>query len=158
MPGAASAGTIADGVRAVRPVDDLDAHLGEPDVPHVALLYEVDDGPDGVLDGHVGIETRRAIDVDDLHAEALQAVSDEVLHGHRVRICAGPRPVGAAHGTELHRDLHPVATPLDGAAEKHLVVPLAVEITRVEERDAALDGAVNRAHHRARPGLSGAVL
>ena len=105
----------------------------------VALLDEVGDGADRLLDRHVRVEARGAVDVDDVDAEALQRVGGEVLHRGGAAIDAEPRAVRAAQRAELHGDLHLVAAARDGAADEQLVVAHAVEVAGVEERDAALD-------------------
>ena len=60
--------------------DRLGADLRQPDVAHVAGLHHVGDRADGLLDRHVGIEPRRAVDVDVVDAEPLQRIGQGVLH------------------------------------------------------------------------------
>ena len=52
--------------------DGFGADFGEADVADVACLDHVGDGADGVFDGDVRIEACGAVDVDVVHAEALQ--------------------------------------------------------------------------------------
>ena len=59
--------------------DRLDADLGEADVAHESRLHHVGDGADGVLDRHVRIEARRAVDVDVIDAEARQLYARKFL-------------------------------------------------------------------------------
>ena len=46
--------------------------LGEPEVPHLALLDELGHRADGVLDRRLGIDPVLVVEVDRVHAEALQ--------------------------------------------------------------------------------------
>ncbi len=130
----------------VRAANRVDAHLGESDVPNVPGLHEVGDGADRVFDRNRRVETRRTVDVDDLDAEALQAVRGERLHRDGTRVDTEPASVGSPERAELHRELHAIAPPGHGAADEQLVVAHPVEVAGVEQGDAAIDGGLNGAH------------
>ena len=63
--------------------DRLGADLRQPDVADVAGLDQLGDRADRLLDRHVRVEPRRAVDVDVVGAEPLQRVGEEVLHRGR---------------------------------------------------------------------------
>src|SRR5690606_11030570 len=95
---------VRDGRGGGGPADGVGADLAEADVPHMALLDEFRDRADGLLDGHVGVGTGDAVDVDVVDAEPLERVGGEVLHGGRAAVVAGPVAVRVAQGAELHAD------------------------------------------------------
>jgi hypothetical protein len=96
-----------------------------------------------VFDRHLRIEARGSIDVDDVDAEALQTIRGERLHRGRASVHAEPAPVRPPERAEFHRNLHLVAHPFDAATDEKLVVAHAVEVARVDERHAPLDGAAD---------------
>ncbi len=81
--------------------DRLGADLGEADVADVAGLHQLGDRADGLLDRHVGVQARRAVDVDVVDAEARERVGERGLDRGRARVVAEPRAVGAALRAEL---------------------------------------------------------
>ena len=95
--------------------------------------------------GTVGIEPRRAVDVDIVDAEAAERIGEEVLHRERPRIVARPVPGRIAQRAELDADDDAVAVaPGKRLADQHLVVAHAVEVAGVEERDAGIESGVDR--------------
>jgi hypothetical protein len=113
------------------------ADLGQADVADVAGVHQLGDGADGVLDRHVRVEPRRAVDVDRLDTEALQRVRRRGLHRHRARIVSEPGAAGIALGAELHADRDTVAAALaQRLGDQQLVVAHAVEVAGVEQHDA----------------------
>ena len=68
---------IGDRMHRVRAADGFGADFRQADVPIAARLHHVGDRADRVLDRHVGIEPRRAVDVDVVDAEPLQRVGEE---------------------------------------------------------------------------------
>ena len=77
--------------------DRLGADLGQADMADIAGLHQVGDGADRVLDRHVRIEPRRAVDVDMVDAEPLQRIGGEVLHRRRPCVEADPAAGRIAH-------------------------------------------------------------
>ena len=65
----------------MRPADGLWPHLRQPDGADVPSLHKLSNGSDCLLDGNVGIEAGRAIDVDMVYSKPRQAVGQEVLYG-----------------------------------------------------------------------------
>jgi hypothetical protein len=125
--------------------DRRDAHLREADVADVAGLHELRDRADGLLDRHRRIEARRLVEVDVVGAEALERVRQRGLDRGRAAVEAEVGAVRAALGAELHldEDLRAIAA-LQRLAQEQLVVPHAVEVSGVKERDAGVEGGVDR--------------
>src|SRR5262249_58953382 len=86
------------------------------------------------------IEPARLVEVEIVGAQPTEAVAQEVLHRRRAAVEADEPPVRAPLRAELDREEDAVATALEGAADQHLVVAHAVEVARVEQGDAAVDG------------------
>ncbi len=87
--------------------DRVGAYLGKPDLAHVAGLHEFADRTHGLLDRDLGVEPRRAVDVDLVSAEAPERVGGRGLDRSRAGVVAKPAAVRAALGAEL--DAQPVA-------------------------------------------------
>lgn len=85
-----------------RSPDGLRANLGEANVAHVAGLDHLRDGPDGLFDGHCGVQPRRPVNVDVLHAQPLQRVGQRGLHSHGPRIITQPSAVGSSLRAKLY--------------------------------------------------------
>src|SRR5262245_38039008 len=122
-----------------RAANGLAADLGEAEVFDVTLLDQILDGKCGILDRHVWVEPRWAIDVDRVHTQALQAVGERCLHRRGPRVVAEPAAVWTALRAELDGDAHTIAPPDESAADQHLVVAHPIEIAGVYQRDAAVD-------------------
>ena len=114
------------------------ADLGEADGADVAGLHQVGDGADRVLDGHGGVEARRAVDVDVVDAEARQGVGEEVLDRRgAARRSRASAPSGPRRAPNLTESRAWSRRPRQRAADQHLVVAHAVEVAGVEQVDAA---------------------
>src|SRR6185437_14387460 len=117
-----------------RPPDRRGADLREPDVPQVALLDQLGDRADGVLDRDGRVEAGGPVDVDVVDAQALQRVAEEVPQRGGAGVDALWRTVGAAQYTELHREHDGVAVAgPQRSADQRLVVAGAVEVTSVDQ-------------------------
>ncbi|MCK1282783.1 aldo/keto reductase [Bradyrhizobium sp. 44] len=79
------------------------------DMFDVAGLHEIGDAADSLLDRNVGIEPRRAVDVDVVGAEPLQRIGQEVPRCSRPRVHAGEFAGRTAQRTEFDADLHLLA-------------------------------------------------
>jgi hypothetical protein len=100
---------VDDRVDGVRAADGRGADLGEPDVADVAGIDELRDRAHGLLDRHVGVQARRAVDVDVVRAEPGERVGEEGLHGRRARVVAEPGTGGVALAAELDAEPDVVA-------------------------------------------------
>src|SRR6266542_1237967 len=79
---------------------------------------------------------RKYADVDVIHAEARQRVRQKVLQRCGARVHTEPASVRSAQGAELHRE-HGLAMAIaHRAADQQFVVPGAVVVAGVKERDA----------------------
>src|SRR5215217_3733514 len=109
--------------------DGVGAHLRQADVAHVAGLDHLGDGADGVLDRHVRIEARGAVDVDVIDTQTLQRIGEEVLYRRWPTVVAEEGAVRRAQGAGLYTDGQLVAVQrLKRFADQHLVVTHAVEV------------------------------
>src|SRR5215204_153537 len=109
-----------------------------------AGLHHVGHCADRLLDRHIRIEPRRAIDVDGLDAEPLQRIGDEILYRRRTAVIAGPILRGIAQRAEFYADLEIVAVAArERVTNQHLVVAHAVEIAGVEQGDAGVERGVD---------------
>ena len=72
---------------------------------------------------------------------AAQGVGEEVFDGHRPGVDAGPAAVWVPEEAELDADLRILtAAAADGLAEQEFVMAHAVEVGRVEQGDARVEG------------------
>ena len=138
---------ITDGCHGRGSADRRRADLPEAYVAHVALVDQVCDRADGVLDGHGRVEAGGAVDVDVVHAQALQGVGEEVLHRARSGVDAAWDAVGAAHRAELHRQHDAVAVAaLQRSADQLFVVAAAVEVAGVQQGAAGVEVGADDLH------------
>jgi hypothetical protein len=157
---------VIDRVHRMSPPQRIRPHLGEPDVAHVPRVDQISDRADGFLDGHVGIEPSRPVDVDVVGAQPDQAVGQRVLHRTRPAVDPHVGPVRVALAAELQADVDLGArAAAQRLAQQQFVAPHPVEVTgvqqchtgierRVDGRDAlfVLGRAVHVAHaHQAQP-------
>jgi hypothetical protein len=135
---------VGDGVDRVRAPQRVGAHLGQAEVADVPGTHQVGDRAHGVLDGDLGIDPRRPVDVDVVGAEAAQGVGEVALHRLRAGVVAEPRAARVALRAELDADDGAVARAAgERAADEQLVVAHAVEVAGVEERDAGVERRVD---------------
>jgi hypothetical protein len=136
---------VADRVRRRRAADRVRADLRQADVAHVAGLHELGDRADRLLDRHVGVQARGAVDVDVVDAEAGQRVGQRGLDRRWAGVVAQPRHVRPPLGAELHAEQVVVARPVaDGLGDEQLVMPHAVEVAGVEQVDPGVERGVDR--------------
>ena len=115
----------------------LGRHLAQPQMAHVARVDHLLDRARHVFDRHVGIEPRRAIDVDMVRAEPFQRIGKEVTDRRRAQIDARPSAVRPAQGAELDAQDGALAlAAFQRLAEQHLVMSHAIEVAGIEQRDA----------------------
>src|SRR5262249_13391713 len=132
----------ADRVNLVRAPDGGRRRLAEPEVADLALLDQPLHGADRVLDGHTRIDPVLIVEIDDVHAEPLEALVaglGDVL-GPAVDDRA---PLGRPGLAELGTDHHLVPASADGPAEQLLVVAEAVSVRRVEQAHALVQRVLN---------------
>ena len=128
----------------MRAADGLDADLGEADVAHVALLDEVGDRADRVLDRHVRVEARGAVDVDDVDAAGASGCRRRSSSRRRAGVSTPSHaPSGARSAPNFTESCTLSRRPSMARPIEQLVVAHAVEVAGVEQGDAALDGGVD---------------
>ena len=97
----------------------------------------------GVLDGHLGINPVLVVQVNDIHAEALQAGVAAGADVFGPAVHAQELALGIADVAELRGEDHLVATALDRPAHQTLVLAAAVHVGGVEEVQPQVEGAVD---------------
>ena len=130
-----------DGVRAA---DRRGGGLREAEVADLPLADELGHRADGLLDRDRPVDAVLVVEVDRLDAEPLQravAAGADVL---RPAVDAEEGALRVAHVPELRREDDLVAPLPDRAADELLVLPGAVHVGGVEERDAEVERAVDR--------------
>src|SRR6185369_13595535 len=132
----------AERMHAVRAPHGVGRGLGEAEEADLARLHAALHAAHGLLDRHLGIDAVLVVEVDDVHAEPLEA---GVARLHDV-LRAAVDHVGAArvlHLAELGDEDHAVTPALERLAEQLLVVAPAVHVGRVDVIDAEVDGALD---------------
>ena len=124
--------------------DRLRPHLGQPEMTHIPGADQIADRARRLLDRHRRIEPRRLIQIDVVRPQAPQRIGKEVAHCRRPCVIAAPPARRIAQRAELHLNERAIAPPLQRSAEQHLVMPHAVEIARVEQRDAGIQRRMDR--------------
>jgi len=122
----------------VRPPNGVDADLAHPEAAHLARRDQLGDGPGGLLDGDVRIEAVLVQQVEALDAEASEGPVDDLTDAFRTRV-QPLQPVVHVEA-ELGRDLHVTLEGLQHLADERLVGVRVVDLRRVEEGDAGVQG------------------
>ena len=124
-----------------RSLDGRGRRLREAEVANLAGRDELGHRTDGVLDGRLGVRSVQVVQIDVVDAESLERCVAGLRHVRRRSVDAHP-PV-----TEDVAELggqHDLIAPVgDGAADQPLVVGRAVDVGRVEEGDAELEGSMD---------------
>ena len=110
---------------------------------HLARLYKLGHGSNGVLDRRVGIDPVLVVQVDHVHLQSAQRSFAGRAHIVRLSIDSDESAIGRPDIAKLRRKDDLVSTILDGFANKFLVLTQTVNVGGVQESDAKLDGAVN---------------
>ncbi len=122
--------------------------FGEAEGAHLAGRDQLADGAGDILDRHVRVDAVLVEEVDVIGAEPLQRGVGDLLDVRGAAV----EPGDAAHAgallrdleTELRGDRHLVAHVLQRLADDDLVLVGPVDFGGVEERDADVDGLVQR--------------
>ena len=133
-----------DRMRRVRAPDALRSSLREPQESDFAVAHEIGHRANGVLDGHGRIDPVQIVQVDGLDSETGEARVATRPHALRTRIHVGR---GAARGvgnqTELAGEDDPVPAVANRSTDQLFVRPFPVDVCRVDERHAQIEGPVN---------------
>ena len=112
-----------------------------PEEPHLAPVDQARHGAHRVLDGDGGIDAMLEVEVDRLHAQALEAGVARLGHVLGAAVDA-LLAVRGAHVAELRREHDLVTPPLEDGREELLALAPAVQVGGVEEFDAPVEGVV----------------
>ena len=144
-----------DGVDGVRAPDRVGRRLAEPDVADLALLHQLGQRADGLLDRRVRVHAVLVVEVDVVGAQPLERALERLPDVLRRAVEAAPGgAVGLRLDAELGGDDDLVAAAGERAAEQLLVVVRAVQLGGVEEGDAELDRPVQRGDRLVGVGLA----
>ncbi len=131
-----------------RTADSRCTHLGQAHVAHVASLDHVGDRTDRVFDRHVRVQPCGPVNVDVIDAQTLQRIREKVFHRRWTRIVKRPAARGIAHRAKFHADDGRVAPrrrrTFQRFADQNFVVTRAVEIPRIQQRNARFERGVDR--------------
>src|SRR2546425_7069671 len=135
----------ADGVDGLRAPDGLGRRLRQPEKADLAALDEARHATHGVLDGHLRIDPVLVVEVDHVHAQALETRVAGFRDIGRAAVDAIALPVRAPHLAQLGGHEYPVALAFDGAPEQLLVLAPAIHVRGVEMVDPEVESAVDDA-------------
>src|SRR5262249_15891273 len=128
----------------------LRSGFGEPDVTGLARADQLGHGPDAVLDRYLRVHAVELVQVDVVHAEALQARFAGVEDVGRAAVDptdaddpADAAVLQAPHDAALRRQDHPVAPTANRSSDQLLVGERTIHVRRVEERHAEVERAMN---------------
>ena len=133
----------------MRPADRLRAGFGQPEVLHLTGLHEFLDGARDILDRHVRIDAMLIQQVDRVDAKPLERSLDGLLDVRRLAVRTDePRAAVRLHlEPELRGDDDLPAERLERLADQVFIRVRAVDLGRVEERDAPFDGLSDERDH-----------
>ena len=141
--------TAVIGCTACGAADRLRRGLAEPDVADLALLDQLGERADGLLDRRVRVDAVLVVEVDVVGAQPLQRALDRAAHvlGRAVerRGASGSSGVGVGADAELGGDDRPRRGGRRAPCRQLLVRVRPVDLGGVEEGAAELDRAVDRA-------------
>jgi hypothetical protein len=99
---------------------------------------------DDVLDRQFLVDPMHIIEVDPLDVEPLEAAFELEAGISRIVVDSPPARRAFAHDAELARQHDLVASVSDGAPDELLVMAVAIDVCRVDQRDPQIDRAVKR--------------
>ncbi len=111
---------------------------------HLTLAYKVGHGADGLLDRRVRIDPMLIVEVDSPDPEPHEARFARLADIGRISAYRKESALRAAHGAEFCRQHDLVATAADRPSDQFFVAADPVHVRGVEERDAAIDGMLDR--------------
>ena len=105
----------------------------------------IGDGANRVLDGDRGIGASRTIDVDVVHAQSLQRISDEIAERDRTIVEPIQSPIRIAQHAKLDAQNCLVApASSERLADQHLIVARPVEVASIQQIDFGVERSLNR--------------
>ena len=136
---------VRDRQHRVCAADGLHTHFGQAECAYVTGLDQIGDRADGVFDGHIRIQACGPVNVDVIGTQTLQRIGERGLDRRRTLVVSEPGAVRPALCAEFDAELVTVARHrCQRLAQQQFVVPHAVEVAGVEQRDAGIQRGVNR--------------
>src|ERR687897_248603 len=123
-----------------RPLELVDRHVRDPDVPDFALVLQLLHRSNGVLQRHLRVGRMQLVDVDPLQPEPAQAALARLLQVLRAAV-ARPLPRPGAQETALRGDHQPVGIRVERLGDQVLTHLGPVRVGRVDQVDAELNDA-----------------
>jgi hypothetical protein len=134
-----------DRVHGVGAADRVGRSFGQADVQDLALVEQIDQRGDGVLDGGVRVDPVLVVEVDPVGAQARQGALDGGADVGRAAVDVAGSATGVGHEAELGGDDDLVAPALDRLPDDLLAVERAVDLCGVDVGDAEVECAVDGA-------------
>ncbi|MNQ78676.1 hypothetical protein D3C85_935970 [compost metagenome] len=127
----------------VRPFQGRRRGLAQSQITYLAGADQFGHGADGFFDGHLRVDSVLVIQVEGVHAQALQAAVDGLANVFRSPVDATGGGVGrVADDPELAGQEHPVALAGNGLADQFFIGVRAVHVGGIEQVDAQFQRAV----------------
>jgi hypothetical protein len=135
------------GCTGVRAPDRLHARLGKPEVLDLAFLDQLPDRAGDVFDRHVRVDAVLVEQIDRVDLEPLERALDGLFDVLRPAVEPPLLPLRVELEAELGRDHNLFAHWRKSFANEFFVRERSVDLGRVEEADAALDGRADERNH-----------
>src|SRR6476646_9029215 len=116
----------------------------ETEITYLALAYEFSHGADSLYYWRIGIDAVLIIEVNSFDAETLKTCFATGAYIIRGTLHAYEAPVRRSQNAEFGCEHDLIAAVPDRAADQFLVSPHSIDVGRVEECDAKLDGPMDR--------------
>jgi hypothetical protein len=130
---------------AVSTANRLRADFREAYVMDIALVDQLGDRADGLLDRDVGVDPAEPVDVDVVRVESSQGVPERVLDRLRAAVDPEDLSAGCAQQAELDAQEHVLAVAAaQRLTQEQLVVARSVVVAGVEQADAGVESGVDR--------------
>jgi hypothetical protein len=131
-------------VHGVRAPDRLRRCFRQAEESHLPLSHEIGHRAGRLLDGHRAIDPMLIIEIDVVHAEPPERGIAGGFHVLGPAVLPDELSVRRAHVAEFGREDHLLALSFDRLADQDLVGEWPVDVGRVEERDAEVQGPMDR--------------
>ena len=129
------------------PPDRVRVRFRQAEQRTLPAFYQVGHGADSVLDRHVWIDPVLVVEVNDLHAEALERSIAGAAHIIRAAVDA-VRPAGILGLAKLGREDDLVPDTAESPPEHAFIVAPPVHVRAIEMVDPVVDGRVNEVYGR----------
>src|ERR1700730_3294093 len=124
--------------------DRLQPRFRETEIPDLALPHEFSHGADSLFYWRIDVDAVLIVEVNNLNAETPETCFAAGAYIVRRTFHAYVVPVRPSQNAELSCEHDPITAVPDRAAHQFLVPPHSIDVSRVEQFDAELDGTMDR--------------